>query len=608
MTPKELSEITSPSYPTIKRWLKKAKDEGKSTITVDKKVYPFSVVKGVGGSGDLYDITPLTIEKRSVMYTNIDMTALKKLDGFNIFEGRPNADQKALLVHFYVEHKYSLKSIINGLYDVAGRMATEKEVESLERKFRHWIAKWKKGGNSELVDKSGKSSKETTIDYPLVKKCAYAVGSKGIRKAIYQMHYLYAVQKHLELTGISDHRINPEKIVSYSGFTRAFYKLKEEDTHLSMFLKYGWDGLNQAHPVGVRDITYTNQEWQVDATTFDFMCHIIRDDGKSSIKRMFLTAVRDSHTGASVATLTESLDSYAQVRVLYKAFEHMGVPEMIKMDNGQDYTSYHYTDLLDDVGIENVKAKVGQGREKGSIERFFGVLQGKLSLLPGYIGNDVKKRKEIENQYASKIEVRTSKKTRIPVHRLLQPHELQSIIDGVLADAAVKYEAFNEFRADDKELHSIYRRLGKKHSRRLSSEGIKLGNVTYQGVDMWMTGLTQRTWLNIYENIDNTNEIFIYHNDKYLGTAKNIELRAEAMSQEEQKQMKKAYNQTLKATKKTIKDAEKMLESFQDRDVAQRLGEAASYVITGAQPKPKKEKEQSPVNTEFRDLILAQQA
>ncbi|MDQ7084421.1 MAG: hypothetical protein Q9M36_05615 [Sulfurovum sp.] len=600
MTSKTLSTLVGLRYETIARRTKKALEAGEFTLSFDGVVYVVEVVHSARGKS--YEYHEQKSDKKATMYSHITLTALKELKEFDIFENRPSAENKALLVHFYLNHKYSLKSIINGLYDVAFKIPTDKERQSLERKFRHWINKWKKEGKMGLLDTRGKSDKVKTIDYALVKKCAYAVGSKGIRKAIYQMHFMYAYQKNMELSGVCDHNIKPESVVSYSGFSNALSALKEEDAHLKIFLSYGWDGLLQARPVGVRDISYINQEWQVDATTFDFMCHVLHDDGTSSIKRMFLTAVRDSYSGVSVATLTQSLDSYAQVRVLYKSFELMGVPEMIKMDNGQDYTSYHYTDLLDDVGIENVKARVGQGREKGSIERFFGVLQGKLSLLPGYIGNDVKKRKEIEDQYASKIDVRTSKKTRIPVHRLLTSDELQIMIDGELADKALSYEAFEHFRGDKEELQSIYRRLGKKHSRRLSSEGIKIANVTYQGVDIWMTGLTQRTWLNIYENIDNTNEIFVYHADKYLGVAKNIELKAEAMTQEEQKTMNKAYAKTLKATKKTIKDAEKMMEEFQDSNVAYRTGAAASYTIAKPTPKPKEPK---PVqNNSYYDQLI----
>lgn len=72
----------------------------------------------------------------------------------------------------------------------------------------------------------------------------------------------------------------------------------------------------------------------------------------------------------AVVNLTESIDSYAQVKFYTKLSKLFGIAETDPTDNGRDYVSNHYQKLSLDLGITQIKAKVGQGRQKGAIERF----------------------------------------------------------------------------------------------------------------------------------------------------------------------------------------------------------------------------------------------
>jgi len=73
------------------------------------------------------------------------------------------------------------------------------------------------------------------------------------------------------------------------------------------------------------------------------------------------------------------------VRVLNKAFTTFGMPESIYTDNGRDYTSKHYTGVLQELGITHLKAKVGQVRQKGSIIISNGDLKVDIAIAKGLI-------------------------------------------------------------------------------------------------------------------------------------------------------------------------------------------------------------------------------
>lgn len=273
-----------------------------------------------------------------------------------------------------------------------------------------------------LEDKRGKNIKHKKIDDELLLKAILGAGAKGVRKNYYGAwnFYNWLVSK------------NDEKEVSYSAFCANAKKVKQANPQVRGFLDKGYDALLQDYPVGVKDVVYPNQEWQVDATRFDFMCKVTDAQGNITIARKNLTAVIDTYTKNAVWMLSDSLDSYAQVRVLFKAIGKMGKPEVILSDNGRDYASEHYRRVLGELGIAQRFAQVGQGRQKGAIERFFGVLQGKLAYLSGYVGEDVKKREMIEAQNASKIDVRTSRATRYDFDELLSEQELENVLEAMI--------------------------------------------------------------------------------------------------------------------------------------------------------------------------------
>ena len=344
---------------------------------------------------------------------------------------------------------------------------------------------------------------------------------------------------------------------------------------------------------------------QVDATKFDFMCQYVDKEGNPKIGRLNLTAVIDVYTGNAVATLSETITSYDQVRVLHKAFTRMGKPEQIYQDNGQDYNSYHYSDVLFDLGITQIKAQVGQGRQKGKIERFFGVLQTEMAKVAGYIGNNVTKRTKIEDQTASKIDVRTSKATRINPKRLLKIQELQKMVDNITAKASQSYKAQDEFLLTQDKLEDIRRQLGKKSTRPLHRDGVKCNSLTYVSANLWINGLATGDSLDIYEDIDDINKVYIYKDSKFITQALNRELGAEAMSLEEFKLAKKSDKKNnIAPRQKHIKNAQALYEQYQDHNAEVLLDFKPQY--TKPQPKEEPKPKEEKVTSEFMQLVYSQ--
>lgn len=136
------------------------------------------------------------------------------------------------------------------------------------------------------------------------------------------------------------------------------------------------------------DVVRLNQRWEMDSTPADVML----TDGRHSIigaidvySRRVRLHVSKSSTAAAVAS------------TLRRALLDWGVPEVIKTDNGADYTSHHIKRVIDALGVEQILCHPFSGWEKPHIERFFRTFSHDLvELLPGYIGHDVAERSEIE--------------------------------------------------------------------------------------------------------------------------------------------------------------------------------------------------------------------
>lgn len=100
-----------------------------------------------------------------------------------------------------------------------------------------------------------------------------------------------------------------------------------------------------------------------------------------------------------VATLASKSNSLSLTRLLWKAIDKFGKPDMIKGDNGKDYLSKDFQSLLDGLNITYDVAIAYAGEQKALVERRFGTLQhAGISKMHGYIGNNLTKREMIEQK------------------------------------------------------------------------------------------------------------------------------------------------------------------------------------------------------------------
>lgn len=131
-----------------------------------------------------------------------------------------------------------------------------------------------------------------------------------------------------------------------------------------------------------------NQLWEADSTPADVMLV----DGRHSIIGMI-----DVYSRRPKFLVSKTSKATAIVGLLRHCLIDWGVPEALKIDNGQDYKSAHVTRVLDGLEINRIYCTPFQGQEKPHIERLFRTfLHGMVELMPNYIGHNVPERKAIE--------------------------------------------------------------------------------------------------------------------------------------------------------------------------------------------------------------------
>ena len=206
-----------------------------------------------------------------------------------------------------------------------------------------------------------------------------------------------------------------------------------------------------------------------------------------------------------VATLVGKSNSLSLTRLLWKAIDKFGKPDMIKGDNGKDYLSKDFQSLLDGLNITYDATIAYTGEQKALVERRFGALQhAKISQPHGYIGKNLSQREMIKQK--------TPKKER-----------------------KAKYEEFL-FNAGNKELRVV----GKK--------GINFEGRVYKSALMPSVG----TRVKCVQNIDNIKELFIYDlNGTFLCLA--LDESIAKLSKESFKMFKKAMKAKLKPLEKCLK-------------------------------------------------------
>ncbi len=137
-----------------------------------------------------------------------------------------------------------------------------------------------------------------------------------------------------------------------------------------------------------------NQTWQVDHTELDIL--ITGTGGKPD--RPWLTIVMDDYsraicgytvfTGAPSAMNTALALRQAIWRKTDPTWAMSGIPDILHVDHGSDFTSHHLERTAIELRIRIIHSTVGRPQGRGKIERFFRTIDTELlTTLPGRLGS-----------------------------------------------------------------------------------------------------------------------------------------------------------------------------------------------------------------------------
>lgn len=159
----------------------------------------------------------------------------------------------------------------------------------------------------------------------------------------------------------------------------ALLKLTDPDAYKSK-VRFAASGANR--------VDRLNERWEIDASPSDVMT----TDG-----RMNIYAAIDLYSRRVIILVTATPRAAAVGLLIRKCLIAWGVPEVIKTDNGSDFTARATVRLLDALAIEQQLSAPYSPEQKGTVERVIGTFQRDFAAtLPGFIGHSVADRKVIE--------------------------------------------------------------------------------------------------------------------------------------------------------------------------------------------------------------------
>ena len=563
MKSKEVAKFLGVSDRYIRDLTKKAIDRGLSFIEYKGEVFYFK--EGISSKGNKsYEYTRLTDieapvrkpQKRSVVLGDVPEIDIEK----------PSFEEKLAIVKYYIRNNSSYLAIAKFLVMRANSSA---KPESLARKIKMWVEKFRKGGAEALKDKrGGRRFNKIREDYFLA-----SLIKAGRIKTAYQR---YAFMEARE-SGREVDVFNLRASVSYQSFLKYFNKVKSDP--IIKALMSGKDKVDNLVPKFKIPKLYPNAMWEIDATKLDLMVKVPVVDGKEEwfrkieseeykLVRYALIGVVDRFSGARVYTLAKSDNSYSDVRLFEKAIKRLGMPEMIKGDNGKNYVSKHFQEVLERLGIEYIAANAYSGDEKPFVERGFRSIQhfAVFENLPGFIGHDVKERNLIENQAVRKSERRGAKQTYLK-EEFMWWWEAERVVDGIINHLfADKFELHKAVGEVPENLHYL---LGKKYVRKLQLEGVFINGRYYiPDVEIWNLARVGSE-VEVYEEIDDISKVYIKVGERFIEA---VDERAANISVEEAKERVKTYKKSvLKEVKEKIKKGEENLIELQREIVKQAM-------------------------------------
>lgn len=413
-----------------------------------------------------------------------------------------------------------------------------------------WQKEFTQKGGEALEDKRGGTPKANIV---MIKDAILSIGTA--QKTSWWMEYCrrYALSKGLYFDMFAPLSAD----ISRSTFLRHATKIASKDYDVRAYLRGGLDVVATNIAMS-RDYLKINEEWQVDATNFDFMC--LDENGEQ--KRYTAVGFVDTASGRMVYDLCDSPNGYANVRLLKRALEKMGRPGYVKGDNGKDYVGEHFQGVLKRLGIVYVRSPKYEGRAKGKIERAHGVMQNFFEGLPGFLGHDAGQRIQREDQALEKSKRLSGVKTNIS--NLLTREQMQATIEEYCERMFDWSTEFEPFIFDE-------RTFGASVIRTLQAEGFSVCGVKYVSLEVF-SHIKIGEKCELIEDIDDASKFYVYKDGRYLCEVVNEEIAS--YTAEEVRMARKEYvRKFINPTKAYIKSLTDEMDGYQKAMAQARLAE-----------------------------------
>lgn len=436
--------------------------------------------------------------------------------------------------------------------------------------FYRWKDEYKKGGAVALADKSGMHRKGTTVlepwmqEFVLSKFRVYGAGNFNVTECTDLLN-----AEIIKRNGIK-YGENITSNFSYcdSGVIKRFLDnyYKNRQLEYTLITK-GEDKVKSYFQPAMgshREVfTFRNQCWQIDSSPFDM---IVRDDKSGEPFRPHILSIVDVYSGRGVVSLEKTSSSLGIIRLLWKALKTLGKPYAIKGDNGKDYLSGDFQELLKGLNIDYVAAQAYSGDQKGMVERRFRTLQHSgISMLPGYIGYNLKTREQIEQRTPKKD--RKAKddfgfKAKTNLKHLLNfsdaRAELESLnmkwdlISGKRRKG--KPSPMEIWNSDDTPLTKVEYAEFILYASKGTTRTVQKNGINYKGFTFVSCLLPNaKTKIIVRENIDDVSEIFVFdENGEFICVA--TERNVAQISAEELKISKHLFKKEVGELRKVIKN------------------------------------------------------
>ena len=442
------------------------------------------------------------------------------------------------------------KSEVLGYAKLYGVKAAAQAYGAKEKSIYRWQKEFAQKGGEALEDKRGGTSKANVA---MIKDAILSIGTA--QKTSWWMEYCrrYALSKGLNFDMFAPLSAD----ISRSTFLRHASKIASEDYDVRAYLRGGLDVVATNIAMS-RDYLKINEEWQVDATNFDFMC--LDENGEQ--KRYTAVGFVDTASGRMVYDLCDSPNGYANVRLLKRALKKMGRPGYVKGDNGKDYVGEHFQGVLKRLGIVYVRSPKYEGRAKGKIERAHGVMQNFFEGLPGFLGHDAGQRIQREDQALEKSKRLSGVKTNIS--NLLTREQMQATIEEYCERMFDWSAEFEPFIFDE-------RTFGASVIRTLQAEGFSVCGVKYVSLEVF-SHIKIGEKCELIEDIDDASKFYVYKDGRYLCEVVNEEIAS--YTAEEVRTARKEYvRKFINPTKAYIKSLTDEMDGYQKAMAQARLAE-----------------------------------